>query len=244
MAWGAWSRRWGAPLWALAGACLLSPAHAEPAQFAQKPKRQLDTVLFGSLDAGRTGYASAGFKRTWFGPLDKDGLATLAAIGYGGAPERVDAFGQTGFRHKASASALIGYQWFRGPMVLAGFVGPELDYEQEPAGAAARPRFGARAQAEFWAHPTPSTLVTVTAIAGSARGHLWTRASAGYAVWERVFVGPEAAFYGTSDYREWRFGAHVTGLRLWGVTLRLSGGVGEFDGKTGGYVGLSGYIRM
>ncbi len=218
-----------------------------PASASDESAPELNTVLFGSLDASRTGYASAGFKRTWQGSLDRSGLVTLATVGYGGSPERVDTHGEeNAFRHKASASALLGYQWISGPVVLAGYLGPELDYERDPdfTGQAARPRFGLRAQGELWAHPTPQTLLTSTVIAGTARGHLWSRVSGGYAVWDKVFVGPEVIHYRTDDYREWRAGLHATGLSLGRFTLRLSGGIAVFDERTGGYVGLSGYIRM
>ena len=96
-----------------------------PASASDELQPELNTVLFGSLDAGRTGYASAGFKRTWQGSLDRSGLVTLATVGYGGSPERVDAHGEeNAFRHKASASALLGYQWISGPVVMAGYPGP------------------------------------------------------------------------------------------------------------------------
>jgi hypothetical protein len=111
--------------------------------------------------------------------------------------------------------------------------------------AAARARFGIRGHAELWAHPTPETLATATVIAGSARAHLWSRISGGYAFWPGVFLGPEAAFYARDDYREWRLGAHVTGLTWGRLNIRFSGGLLQSnDDRTGAYFGLSGYIRM
>jgi hypothetical protein len=106
---------------------------------------------------------------------------------------------------------------------------------------------GAGLHGEMWAHPTARTLLTTTVIAGTARTpHLWARAAAGYALWDGVFVGPEASVYATDTYREWRFGAHLTGLTLGRFNLRLSGGWrGEEEtGDRGPYIGLSAYIRM
>ncbi len=50
----------------------------------------------------------------------------------------------------------------------------------------------------------------------------------------------------TETYREWRVGAHVTGLQLGRFTFGLSGGWrGEDDSPYhGAYVNISGYIRM
>jgi hypothetical protein len=235
--------RWHAPF-GTALLCVLvaaSPARAADSSLV----RELDTVLFGSLDAGRTGYANVGFKRTLQGGLDASGTAALVTFGYGGSSERIGAH-LTGFRHKASASALLGYQWLGPSVVLAGFLGPEIDYERDPGpfGQTARPRLGLRAQAELWAHPTADTLVTATLVAGSARDHLWSRASAGYAMWDGIFVGPEVIHYRAENDREWRVGIHATGVTIARFTLRLSGGIGRFDERTGGYVGLTGYIRM
>ena len=50
----------------------------------------LKTVLFGSLDAGRSSFITLGAKQTLSGPLDRSGFASLDAIGYGGTPARAD----------------------------------------------------------------------------------------------------------------------------------------------------------
>ena len=187
------------------------------------------TVLFSSTDAGSSGFLTVGAKRTLAGSLDESGPVALASIGAGGSPERMGlpGLGDATFRPAVQASALAGYQWALGRTFLSLFAGPELDRDRfSSAGGPAREatRIGARVHGEIWMHPTDETLVTGTAIAGTARGHLWTRASAGYKVWRDVFVGPEASLYRTDGYREWRVGAHATGLQLGRFTFRLSTG--------------------
>ncbi len=138
----------------------------------------------------------------------------------------------------------------RDGLVVAALVGPEVESERSsdlPAPRDTTPQLGARLHGEIWAHPTANTLFTTTMIVGTARTeHLWARSSAGYAFWEGVFLGPEASVYATDTYREWRLGAHVTGLSLGGVSLRLSAGWrGEEDaGRDGAYVGIAGHIKM
>ena len=190
----------------------------------------------------RPGYATLGFKRTLERSLDQSGPAAMLSAGYGREPVT----GRHGHRHKAAASALIGWQWLRPSYTLSGYLGPEVEHERESAASAQarRPLAGVRVQAELWAHPTPETLVTATAIAGTARGHFWSRASAGYATWRGVFFGPEISHYRTDDFREWRLGAHATGFALGRLNLRLSAGLSRFEDRTGGYAGLTGYIRM
>jgi hypothetical protein len=236
----------------LAPLLILLPIVAAPAEDTANTAgadraRELNTVLFGSLDGGRSGFVSAGMKRALGGSLDRDGFILMGGAGFGGAPERGMRLDTASFRPTAQGHALLGYQWMLGPVTLSALVGPELDAETDSVNAlrSARTRFGLRGHAELWAHPTPETLATATLIAGSARGHVWSRVSGGYAFWPGVFVGPEAAFYARDDYREWRFGAHVTGLKWGPVNFRLSGGLSQAnDDRTGAYFGLSGYVRM
>jgi hypothetical protein len=208
--------------------------------------RELNTVIFGSLDGGRSAFVSAGAKRALSGSLDRDGFIVMGGAGFGGAPER-DAFGRTEFRPTAQGHAVVGYQWMLPRAAMSALIGSEVDAEAESTTGlrAARTRLGVRGHAEIWAHPTPETLATATLIAGSARGHLWGRIAGGSAFWPGVYVGPEAAFYARDDYRELRLGAHVTGLTWGRFNFRLSGGLMQSnDDRSGAYFGLSGYVRM
>jgi hypothetical protein len=225
---------------------LLPSREASFAQDNAAPPRELNTVLFGSLDGGHSAFLSAGLKRALAGSLDRDGFIAMGGVGIGGAPVS-GRFEAADFRPTAQAHAMLGYQWLFPRVAVSALVGPEVDMEAESADAlrAARARFGVRGHAELWAHPTPETLATATVIAGSARAHLWSRISGGYAFWPGVFVGPEAAFYARDHYREWRLGAHVTGLTWGRLNIRFSGGLLQSnDDRTGAYFGLSGYIRM
>ena len=211
------------------------------------------TVVFGSVDGGHSTFATLGSKRALKGSLDRSGPVGMASLGYGGTVEEDDAAPGTGarmIRHAVHASALLGYQWVRDGLVIAAFAGPEIDAEQLSDNAlpsVAEPHLGARLHGEIWAHPTTGTLLTTTLIVGTARtAHLWGRASAGYDLWKGIFIGPEASVYATDTYREWRLGAHVTGVTLGRFNLRLSGGwrTEEETGHNGAYVGMSAHIRM
>jgi Cellulose biosynthesis protein BcsS len=214
--------------------------------------QDLRTVLFGSLDTGHSTFGTVGVKRTLRGSLDQSGPLGMASLGYGGTIERVEfqPEGARMIRHAVHASALLGYQWVGDGIVVAALAGPEIEGERFSRHApprATEPHLGARLHGEIWAHPTPNTLATATVIAGTARtAHVWGRASAGYAVWDGIFLGPEASVYMTETYRELRLGAHVTGLTLGGMSLRFSGGWrGEDETRHhGAYVGLSAHIRM
>jgi hypothetical protein len=52
--------------------------------------------------------------------------------------------------------------------------------------------------------------------------------------------------YSTDTYREWRVGAHVTGLTLGAVSVRVSAGWrGEEEtGDKGAYLGIAAHLKM
>jgi hypothetical protein len=237
---------------ALYAACVASFSGAKADDRNSAHDADLRTVLFGSIDGGRSTFAALGVKRTLHGTLDQSGPVGMASVGYGRTVERAwwDSQDTQVTRHAAHASALLGYQWVRDGLVVAALAGPEVDGERlsdHPTARDKETHVGARLHGEIWAHPTATTLVTTTVIVGTARtAHLWGRASAGYAFWNRVFLGPEVSIYATDTYREWRVGAHLTGLTLGRFNLRLSGGWRgeEESGDRGAYVGPSAYIRM
>src|SRR5829696_9240444 len=77
------ARRAGA---ALGVAALLLPRGASFAQDNSAPARELNTVLFGSLDGGRSAFLSAGLKRALAGSLDRDGFIAMGGMGFGAPP--------------------------------------------------------------------------------------------------------------------------------------------------------------
>lgn len=209
------------------------------------------TVLFGSLDAGRSAFLSVGAKQTLTAPLDREGFVAMEADGVGYTRERqkTDAGPVSVDRFKHQVVLSGGYQWTLGPVYVAAFLGPEFYQEQVAIdgrlGRLSRPGYGLQSQVELWANPTPETLVTGTAILETVRPSVWARTSLGLKVMD-VFVGPELTVYQTPTYRETRWGAHVTGLSVGLVTLRMSAGWMTDDAHRRGspYAGLSAWIRL
>jgi len=211
----------------------------------------LRTVLFGSLDAGRSVFVSAGAKQSLTGPLDRPGFLALETSGYGVNPER---FRQGPFSLPASRmtqenALLAGFQWTR-DVYLAIFAGPEVSHQQLTVASRvyrwSQPRIGLRGQAELWWNASPDVAVMGSTTGSTARGSLWARAAAGYLVAGAAYLGPELTVYTAPRYLELRYGAHLTGYRLGILNLRLSGGVLQADDRRGvsPYLGLSGWIRM
>ncbi|TNC16486.1 cellulose biosynthesis protein BcsS [Methylobacterium terricola] len=230
-------------------------------------REEVRTVLFGSLDAGRSTFVSAGGK---FAPdgYGRDGLAALATFGYGLRTERDwwgDPRGQAGgapprvLRHTVQGGAVAGWQWVRDWGIAALFAGPEIAFEVLDSPATRRlpaPRIGARVQGELWARPTEATLLTATLIAGTARGSAWGRVAWGVRLPAPVlgdgYVGPEAALYADrTGYRKWSLGLHATDLALpfegvAPVRLRVSAGWAyeEQIRRPGVYGALSAWLPL
>ena len=238
---------WLLAAWFLAAAPL--PARADEETAA----REVHTILFGGLEAGSATFANAGAKHT-FEPADRDGPLVMAGGGTGARFER-DGAVPTGtpaplvMRHTVLAHAVAGWQWTFPWGVVSAMAGPEMSYEHVYSRFAPRqpgPRFGGRLHGEVWARPTEETLLTLTAIAGSARGDLWGRASWGWRLFG-VYVGPEAARYmDRTGYSKTSLGLHGTGLELWGLTFRLSAGYlrEEPARRDGAYLALVGWAAL
>ncbi len=190
----------------------------------------LRTVFFAGLDSGHSLHAHVGFKHALGTSLDADGWLVMGTVGAG------ESGGERG--RKGGGSVMAGRQWSLPRLHAAVFLGPEL---QRDGGL----RPGLRGQGEIWARPSDATLLTATVIAGTARSEVWGRLSAGYRVADEVFVGPEASAKRERDWHEWRAGLHLTGLRLAGVTWRVSAGrMWAESGREGFYGALSGHVRL
>lgn len=210
------------------------------------------TVLFGSMDAGRSYFVSTGAKQTPTGPLDRTGFVLLETVGVGMTREtvRTEAGRVAVERLKHQATLSAGYQWALGPVYAAAFVGPEIYQEQVAYDGRFRrfsqPRPGLQAQVEIWANPTPDTMLAATFVGETARTSVWARLAAGVRLADAAYVGPEVTVYATPTYRETRLGAHVTGLSFGIVQMRVSAGWMTDDAHRQGspYAGLSAWIRL
>lgn len=201
----------------------------------------LDTLLFGSLDATAATFVTAGAK-IGFPSLDRDGPVALTSFGGGRQNER----GSDGThrRYTAIGAVVLGYQWFFDWGVIAAFAGPEVTAQMltrsQPA-ASPPAHVGFRLHGEVWARPTEATLLQATVVAETAFESVWTRAAWGYRLWD-TYLGPELSLYSdASGYRKWNFGLHGTDFDLGRYRFRVSAGVQTETGRrtAGPYLALS-----
>ena len=218
-------------LLAAAGLLVAVPARAEDAG--------LRTVLFGSLEAGASVFSTNGVKLV-FDRFERDGPVSLLSAGTGA---RLEGGGGAPLvlRNTALGAALGGYQFVRDWGVVTMLAGPEGSAEMLTGGDGTRMlpfRAGLRLHGEVWARPSEATLLTATAILGSARGDAWGRLSWGYA-FAGTYFGPEASLYADcTGYRKWAFGLHATDWALGGYRFRLSAGL-QVEREAGPYLAFA-----
>ena len=209
-------------------------------------------LIFGSLEVGRSVFASGGFKQSLTGSPDRTGFVAVESGGAGITRERVR-LGEESFpatRLTTHSNLLGGHQWSLPGLFVTALAGFETQHEQLTVDGRvlrfSKPRYGVRAEGEIWSNPTDATLLTASTVLSSARGSLWARGSAGVKLGPSIFVGPEVATYVTDTYREWRVGAHLTGLRAGILQGRLSAGWATSDDRRPGspYMGATAWFRL
>jgi Cellulose biosynthesis protein BcsS len=214
----------------------------------ESPSPAARTLLFGSVESGRSTFVSTGFKRGVFDALDRTGFIIMGQSGGGreGPPASVTRLQGSA---NGNASLLAGYQWMIGWGALTLSAGPEMDMRTSEATTRMKLKAGGKMQAEAWLHPTQDTLIVATVIAGTARPQIWSRLALGYQIMPQlipnVFAGPEAVAYGERKYVEWRVGAHLTGKLAGNIEGRVSAGWRvDTDNKQGMYWALALHTRL
>lgn len=203
------------------------------------------TILFSSVDLGRSNFIGSGFERVFAAPEGGRRFVLVTTSGAGDDRQR----GRpriAPYREATNESALLaGYRWPTGTGSLTLLAGIETHMRRKDTAQKARMRGGGRIQIELWHHPDEHSLVTASFVAGTARPSAWSRVSLGRAVADRFYVGPEATVHVEEGYLQWRVGAHLTGLRIWRFEGRMSGGFrSDSDALKGAYWSFNAYIRL
>lgn len=223
------------------------PANANPAQTAEATTETepTHTILFASTDLGRSNFIGSGFERNFAAPAGARRFIIMATSGAGDDRQRGRPR-MAAYQEATNQSAfLVGYRWPTASGSLALLAGAETDTRLRNTSRKMRTRGGGRIQIELWHHPDERSLVTASFVAGSSRPSAWSRVSLGRAIADRLYIGPEGTLHLEEGYLQWRVGAHLTGLRLWKLEGRISGGVrSDSDALTGAYWSFNVHLRL
>ena len=222
---------------------------------AAKPAPPSAFVLFMGSEFDRANnFYAIGFKARPFRPLGENRFVLIGSIGGGSWRETGElALNRESDSRKFNAYALGGAEFNIVGGSLGLFAGPEFYREKaiDPRGVALRRerRFGMRAHADWWSHPTSATLLTLNVAMGSAKRDVWSRVAFGWRIGPETsiwgFAGPEISFSTSPTSRKARIGAHWSEFGAAKFRFRLSGGASKESGRgMGPYMTLGGYYAF
>jgi len=139
-----------------------------------------------------------------------------------------------------SAAVMPGWRFKRAGAEILVFAGLDLqDFRLAPDDPSSRLRgrhVGARGGLELW-HDPSQTMFAADASFSSIYAGNHARVAAGWRVFERLYLGPEAQVYATEPYRHLRLGVHLTAFKTeYGEWSGALGWAHDSDRRSGVYL--------
>ena len=199
-------------------------------------------LLFSTTDLWRHGGFSHGGLLWTPNGLDRDGPVLKLMLGGGAYRYNSGALGNTDVAGRLIAGSVSpGWRFVRERFTATVFVG--YDFQQhrlspdDPSAGLRGSYHGARAGFELWYQPTATTMLAADASVSTTGPSYNARIAAGLRAFDTFYVGPELqAFAAGDNYRQFRAGLHVTGLRA--GDWEWSAGAGwatDSDDRSGAY---------
>jgi hypothetical protein len=217
------------------GCCGVQPARAEADADTGAAAHLL---FFSGADIWRNGaFTHGGFLWSYQG-LNQDGPVFKLLLNGGLYRYRSGTTEVTG--RQAMGAALPGWRWNRPGFELTVFGGLDVqDHRYLPDDPGNRLRgthLGARGGFDVWYEPLRDWMVTASASLSTVGKSYWTRAAAGWRFFDMIWLGPEFLGSGDDNYRQLRFGAHVTSFRFSSYEFSVGAGwATDTDQRTGAY---------
>lgn len=209
--------------------------------------RNDDTLLFFTgADLWRQG--SFSFAGGLWSPagLDRDGFTFKLLLGGGSYQYHSDALGEVTGR-QGTGFALAGYRFVRGKLFVSVFAGLDMQRHtfspDDPGNDLGGTHAGIRGTIELWYEPNANTMLAADASVSSIGPSYSGRIAFGWRVAEAFYLGPEAlGFANGDDYRQFRAGLHLTGLRTGALEWSLAAGWMRDSSDREGFYGRMGLL--
>ena len=207
-------------------------------------------LLFSTTDLWRHGGFLHGGVVWSPGGMDNDGFALKLMLGGGTYRYVSGALANTEVNGRLLGGAILpGWRYVEGKFFATVYAGLDLqDHKLTPddPSAGLRGRYvGLRGNVEFWHEPTPFTMIAADGAVSTIGASYNARLAMGWRVFDRYYLGPEVQGFAAGDnYRQFRAGIHVTGLRT--AMFEWSGGLGwttDSDDRDGLYGKLGMVLR-
>jgi cellulose biosynthesis protein BcsS len=220
-----------------------APASDEPESDTEAVAHLL---FFSGTDVWRNGgFLHGGFLYAYQG-LNQGG--PVFKLLFNGGFYRFHAGGSEITGRQVMAAALPGWRWNRPGFELTVFAGLDAqNHRYTPDDTANRLRgthLGVRGGFDVWCEPFADWMLTGSASLSTVGKSYWTRAASGHRFFDAIWLGPEFLASGDDTYRQLRFGAHVTSLRMGGAEWSAGAGwVTDTDRRDGVYGRVGVLIR-
>ena len=151
--------------------------------------------------------------------VDNEGFALKVMFGGGSYRYISGALGNTEVSGRQLAAAVMpGWRFIRGKFIATIYGGLDVQNHRlspdDPSAGLRGGYAGLRANVELWYEPTPSTMIAADGSISTIGASYNARAAFGWRVFNRYYLGPEVHGFAAGDnYRQFRIGAHVTGLK-------------------------------
>ena len=205
----------------VAAAVVAALCVAVPAWAGDEPPRRDEPrlLLFSTTDLWRHGgFVHSGAVWSPDG-VDREGFALKLMLGGGNYRYVSGALNNTEVSGRLlAASILPGWRFVRGKFIAAIYGGLDIqNHRLSPDDLSAGLRggyVGLRVNAEFWYEPTPSTMIAADGMISTIDTTYNARFAFGWRILDHYYLGPEVqGFAAGSNYRQFRVGVHVTGLK-------------------------------
>jgi hypothetical protein len=224
-----------------------SPAEAAPiAQTISPSTPQL--LMFSGADIWHSGgFAHAGLLWSPDG-LEKEGFTLKVLGGAGSYRYRSGALGGAEVKGIQMLGSLMpGWRVRYGGVEITAYAGLDIQNHRltpdDLSSAVRGTRFGVRGGADVWYEPLPATMMTALNVSVSSIGpSYWTRAAAGWRLFDLFWLGPEAQALGGPTYQQWRAGLHATSFKTGNFEWSLGGGFARDSDHRNGFYGRLGVL--
>ena len=189
-------------------------------------QNQAQLLLFSTTDLWRQGGFAHGGVLWAPNGLDRDGPVLKLMFGGGIYHYISGALGNADVRGQLLAAAVLpGWRFVRERFTVTVFLGYDFQRHRltpdDPSAGLRGSYHGLRTGFELWYQPTAATMIAADASVSTVGPSYNVRLAAGLRAFDAFYVGPEVQAFGADDnYRQFRAGLHVTGLRTGGSNGR------------------------
>ncbi len=121
------------------------------------------------------------------------------------------------------ASAMLGYEWIGEKGSLAGYVGANMtNVSKQMLGTESG--VGLQTSADMSFNPTEKFMISVGGTFSTLNTAYYSRAKIGVAVYDGVYIGPEAVLIGDRHGSQTRYGAFISGIKIQRLQFGVAGG--------------------